>query len=177
MEVKNDSEQNNELETEQLQSTLEQSGDSIENEFQELPEISPELAAMQYGDYQPERLDGAQDIPQSAASEKAKLTEAENMALNACGALFGTVQSLTGKSYNLDEDAAKKLAKGVAPCLVKYGLVDPSKFFERWGAEIQAGVALGSVAWGGFKAYKQYKAEDAAKAASEAEKPEFKEAA
>ena len=173
MDIKNEATE----QVEEMQPTPEVAQQVEQSEFQEVPEISPELANMQYGSYEPESLDGAQDTPQSAASEKAKLTEAETMALNACGALFGTVQSLTGRSYNLDEDAAKKLAKGVAPCLVKYGLVDPSRFFEKWGAEIQAGVALGSVAWGGFKAYKQYKAEDAAKAASETEKPEFKEAA
>ncbi|MDR8523848.1 hypothetical protein [Shewanella fidelis] len=172
MEVKNEA---TEL-VDKLQASPEPAQQLEQNDFQEIPEISPELAAMQNGDFVPENLDGAQDPQQSATNDKAKLTEAETMALNALAPLFGTIQGLTGRSYNLDENAAKKLAQGVAPCLVKYGLVDPSRFFEKWGAEIQAGVAIGSVLFGAYGAHKQYKAEDA-KAAADAEKAESKEAA
>ncbi|MCA1930910.1 hypothetical protein [Rheinheimera sp.] len=92
--------------------------------------------------------------------DPARIKLAEEAAKNAAGFLFFALQESTGRSYNLTEQAANKLAKGIAPCLVKYGVGEPSALFIKWKVEIDALMALGALGYGMYKAHKQYQKEE-----------------
>jgi hypothetical protein len=95
-----------------------------------------------------------------AELDAARVKLAEEATKNAAGFLFFALQESTGRSYNLTEQAANKLAKGIAPCLVKYGVGEPSALFIKWKVEIDALMALGALGYGMFKAHKQYQKEE-----------------
>ena len=92
--------------------------------------------------------------------DAARIKLAEEATKNAAGFLFFAIQESTGRTYNLTEQAANKLAKGIAPCLVKYGVGEPSALFIQWKVEIDALMALGALGYGMFKAHRQYLKEE-----------------
>ncbi len=101
-----------------------------------------------------------------AELDAARVKLAEEATKNAAGFLFFVLQESTSRSYNLTEQAANNLAKGIAPCLVKYGVGEPSALFIKWKVEIDALMALGALGYGMFKAHKRYQKDEKEAAAN-----------
>lgn len=121
------------------------------------PEISAELLGMDSGiQSDAEATDAPLKLP------KTQVEQAEILATEVGGALAMMLQGATGRDYGLNEQKVKEAAKGVAPCLVKYGYTDMGLLLSKWGVEIQAAISLGGLAFGIWSAHKKYKAEDEA---------------
>ncbi|MCS6211261.1 hypothetical protein [Shewanella baltica] len=121
------------------------------------PEISPELLGMDnQGQAEQVDDDGTIKLP------KTQVEQAEALATEIGGFLAMTLQGVTGRDYNLNESKIKDAAKGIAPCLVKYGLTDMGLIMSKWGVEFQAAISAGGLAFGIWSAHRKYKAEDEA---------------
>lgn len=125
-------------------------------------EISPELLAMMNDNVKADPASQPETLPPLPAqpvldSERIALTE--KVVSDAAGFLFYQAQMLKGRPLGLNDAAAKALAKGVAPCLVKYGIGEPSELFAKWGVEIQAAIAIGTVVFKVWEAERQFKIE------------------
>ncbi|MCS6176746.1 hypothetical protein [Shewanella baltica] len=121
------------------------------------PEISPELLGMDnQGQAEQVDDDGTKKLP------KTQVEQAEILATEVGGALAMMLQGATGRDYGLNEQKVKEAAKGVAPCLVKYGYTEMGLLLSKWGVEIQAAISLGGLAFGIWSAHRKYKAEDEA---------------
>lgn len=121
------------------------------------PEISSELLGMDSGIQSDTQTD---DAPPKLP--KTQVEQAEILATEVGGALAVMLQTATGRDYGLNEAKIKDAAKGVAPCLVKYGYTDMGQLLSKWGVEIQAAISLGGLAFGIWSAHRKYKAEDEA---------------
>lgn len=121
------------------------------------PEISSELLGMDSGIQSDTQTD---DAPPKLP--KSQVEQAEILATEVGGALAVMLQTATGRYYGLNESKIKDAAKGVAPCLVKYGYTDMGQLLSKWGVEIQAAISLGGLAFGIWSAHRKYKAEDEA---------------
>ena len=119
------------------------------------PEISPELLGMD-NQGQAEQVDDDGTIKLT----KTQVEQAEILATEVGGALAVMLQSATGKDYGIDESKIKDVAKGVAPCLVKYEFTDMGSLFSRWGVEIQAAISVGGLAFGIWREHRKYKKEE-----------------
>lgn len=106
-----------------------------------------------------------------AELDEARVKLAEEAVKNGAGMLFFMLQQGTGRSYNLDEKAAAKLAKGVAPCLVKYGVGEPSALLLKWKIEIDALMAVGALSYGIYRAHNEYQKQEQ-EAATHGNKPQ-----
>lgn len=129
-------------------------------------ELSPELVAMlgqSTSEEKTEQVQTEQLAPLDKQPELDQLRVAltEKVVANGAGFVFFQLQSLTGRSLGLNEQSAKALAKGVAPCLVKYGIGEPSELWAKWGVEMQAALAVGSVIFNVYMAERAYKLEQA----------------
>lgn len=135
------------------------------NDAEELPDVSPELLALQ-SDGEPE---DTEESPKSSDTVKPPSVNdvkiAEHTAEYALGALINLMQQASGHSYGVDETLVKKTATEVAPCLAKYGLTDTGAVFAKWGAEVRALVALGSLAFGMYAEHKRQSAANQKQAA------------
>lgn len=120
-------------------------------------EISSELLGMDSGIQSDTQTD---DAPPKLP--KTQVEQAEILATEVGGALAVMLQTATGRDYGLNESKIKDAAKGVAPCLVKYGYTDMGQLLSKWGVEIQAAISLGGLAFGIWSAHRKYKAEDEA---------------
>jgi hypothetical protein len=137
-----------------------------EQATQQAAEISPELLQM-LG--QSESTEQAQKVEteQLAPLEKQpdldpmRVAMTEKVIAQGAGFVFYQAQSLTGRSLGLSEKSAQALAKGVAPCLVKYGIGEPSELWAKWGVEIQAALAVGSVIFQVIASERAHKIEQA----------------
>lgn len=127
---------------------------------QTAPEVSADLAAMlsesnkAAPENQPETLPPLEAQP---VLDKDRIAVTEKVIINAAGFVAYQAQSMTGRSLGVDEKIITALAKGVAPCLVKYGLGEPSELFSKWGVEMQAAIAVGTVAFKIWESERQHK--------------------
>lgn len=154
--------------TEQLEQQQAQ-GVEIPMDAPELTEVDPAfLDAAAAATAQSEAPPVAGTLPGKRYT-KEQLAEAEETALNIIGAAFVFAQEYSGKPLGLNEKKAIKTAKGVAPCLAKYGLTDTAGVFSKWGEELQAAVAIGGVLFGVWVELK--------KGADYGDKPEQQQAA
>jgi hypothetical protein len=126
-------------------------------------QLAPEFVAMlgeSSNDAEKQQIEQLPPLEMPAELDAARVKLAEEATKNAAGFLFFALQESTGRSYNLTEKAANDLAKGIAPCLVKYGVGEPSALFIKWKVEIDALMALGALGYGMFKAHKQYQKDE-----------------
>ena len=136
----------------------------IDNQPEQGAEISPELLQMlgqSESTAQAERVQTEQLAPLEKQPELDPMRVAltEKVIAQGAGFVFYQAQSMAGRSLGLNEQSAKALAKGVAPCLVKYGIGEPSELWAKWGVEIQAALAVGSVIFNVYMAERAYKIE------------------
>lgn len=127
-------------------------------------EVSQELLSMLGDSVQADPASQPETLPPLPAqpvldSERIALTE--KVVSDAAGFLFYQAQMITGRPLGLNEKAASALAKGVAPCLVKYGIGEPSELFAKWGVEIQAAIAIGTVVYKIWESERQFKIDQA----------------
>ncbi|WP_394131661.1 hypothetical protein [Shewanella maritima] len=166
----------------QITESTEQPQDVVELAMQDEPANDAAMNAANDAEWSPEvsaellGMDAAQqaEIPEQNTTEpqlpKTQVEQAQTLANEIAGLVAVTVESVTGRDYGLNPASVQKWAEGVAPCLVKYGLTDMGEIMNKWGVEIQAGIATASMGFGAYAAHKRYQKEDEAKANAEAEK-------
>lgn len=138
---------------EQEQTVLENTGAGLE--------ISPDLLALGQTEQaaQPAPPPELAPLEKQAPLDPARIALTEKFLHEAAGGAFLFAQQKTGRSLGLNDKLAGELAKGVAPCLVKYGIGEPSELFAKWGVELKAAMAIGSVVYAVWKAEQEYKIE------------------
>lgn len=125
------------------------------------PMLSPELLEMGQTEAAAQPAPQAELAPleKQATLDPARIAATEKVVQSAAGVFFYQAQLMTGRPLGLNDRLAGELAKGVAPCLVKYGIGEPSELFSRWEVELKAAMAIGSVVYAVWKAEREYKIE------------------
>lgn len=125
------------------------------------PQISPELLEMGQTEAaaQPAPKPELAPLEKQATLDPARIAATEKVVQSAAGGLFLFAQTHTGRELGLNDRLAGELAKGVAPCLVKYGIGEPSELFTKWEVELKAAMAIGAVVYAVWKAEREYKIE------------------
>ena len=138
---------------EEQQNELENTGAGLE--------ISPELLALGQTEQaaQPAPVAELGPLEKQATLDPARIAATEKVVQSAAGMIFYQAQVMTGRPLGLNDTLAKDLARGVAPCLVKYGIGEPSELFSKWEVELKAAMAVGAVVYAVWKAEREYKIE------------------
>lgn len=134
-------EENSIIDTDEIRGGASGANDEVYTQEEDFQEIDPAFLKAAANDAESER-------GKVNAYTKEQVTEAEQTALTILGSAFLVVQDMTGKSLGLTEQKAIKTAKGIAPCLAKYGLTDTAGIFKNWGEEVQAAIAIGGLLFG-----------------------------
>lgn len=123
------------------------------------PQISRELLDMGQTEAatQPAPPPELAPLEKQATLDPARIAATEKVVQGAAGGLFLFAQTHTGRDLGLNDRLAGELAKGVAPCLVKYGIGEPSELFSKWEVELKAAMAIGAVVYAVWKAEREYK--------------------
>lgn len=131
------------IDTDEIRGGTSGASDAVNFQEDDFQEIDPAFLKVAAGD-----TDEQEPRSQVNTYTKEQVTEAEQTALTILGSAFLVVQDMTGKSLGLTEQKAIKTAKGIAPCLAKYGLTDTAGIFKNWGEEVQAAIAIGGLLFG-----------------------------
>lgn len=125
------------------------------------PQISAELLEMGQTEAaaQPAPAPELAPLEKQATLDPARIAATEKVVQSAAGMIFYQAQVMTGRPLGLNDTIAKDLARGVAPCLVKYGIGEPSELFSKWEVELKAAMAIGAVVYAVWKAEREYKIE------------------
>lgn len=125
------------------------------------PILSPELLEMGQTEAaaQPAPQPELGPLEKQATLDPARIAATEQVVKSAAGVIFYQAQTMAGRGLGLSDRLAGDLAKGVAPCLVKYGIGEPSELFAKWEVELKAAMAIGAVVYAVWKAEREHKIE------------------